>query len=163
VRGEAPPRRRLVAVAVLALSLLTADASWARGSFQRLHADDAPVSEAELRRLEAVFSDAFNRRDAATLDLLLAEDFLFTSEQGAVSNKAQYIDFVVNHIRVVSGGISDLVVRVYDDAAVVVGRFDGVSVIDGQQINDTFRFTDVWVRRHDRWYVIASQSSPIPH
>jgi hypothetical protein len=63
----------------------------------------------------------------------------------------------------VSGGISDLVVRVYDDAAVVVGRFDGVSVIDGQQINDTFRFTDVWVRRHDRWYVIASQSSPIPH
>ena len=142
--------------------LLTAGSSWGRGTFDRLHADDDPVAEQELRRLEAVFSDAFNRRDAATLDLLLAEDFLYTNEQGSVSNKAQYIDFVVNHLRVVSGGIGDLVVRVYGDPAVVVARFDGVSIIDGQRISDSFRFTDVWVRRSDRWYVIASQNSPTP-
>lgn len=149
-------------IVALALPLLTAGSSWGRGTFNRLHADDDPVAEQELRRLEAVFSDAFNRRDAATLDLLLAEDFLYTNEQGSVSNKAQYIDFVVNHLRVVSGGIGDLVVRVYGDPAVVVARFDGVSIIDGQRISDSFRFTDVWVRRSDRWYVIASQNSPTP-
>jgi ketosteroid isomerase-like protein len=154
--------RAAVVVALLA-PLLAAAAGWGREAGSRLRADDNRAAERELRRLEGVFSDAFNRRDARTLDRLLAEDFLYTNEQGAVSNKAQYIDFVVNHIQVVSGGIGDLVVRVYGDAAVVVARFDGVSIIDGQQLNDSFRFTDVWVRRSGRWYVIASQNSPIPH
>ena len=144
----------------VALVLVAAGSSWGREPFHRLRSDHDPVAERELRHLEQVFSNAFNNRDARTLDWLLGEDFIFTDEQGSVSNKAQYIDFVVNHIRVLSGGIGDLVVLTYGDSAVVVGRFDGDSFIDGREVHDAFRFTDVWVRRFNRWYVIASQNSP---
>ena len=151
-----------IGVVLLVVPLLAVSAVWGAESFRRLRADHHGRSERQLRHLEELFSTAFNNRDADTLDRLLAEDFIFTNEQGSVSNKAQYIDFVVNHIRVVSAGISDLVVRTYGDAAVAVARFDGDSVIDGQPVHDSFRFTDVWVRRSGRWYVIASHNSPIP-
>jgi hypothetical protein len=153
----------LRAVLVLALVLVVAGSSWGREPFHRLRSDHDPVAERELRHLEQVFSSAFNNRDARTLDWLLGEDFIVTDEQGSVSNKAQYIDVVVNHIRVLSGGISDLIVLTYRDSAVVVGRFDGVTIVDGREASDVFRFTDVWVHRFGRWYVIASQNSPIPH
>lgn len=163
VRAYARPYGHIAIGLALLLPGLAATWAWADwGGFVRLFADHNRTSHRQLIHLEQVFSNAFNSRDAATLDRLLAEDFLFTGEQGQVQNKAAYINSVVHDIRVISGNISEEIVRTYGDAGVVVARFDGEVIVDGQDFSDHFRFTDTWVKRFGRWYVIASQNSPIP-
>lgn len=153
IRPAAP--RALLATAALAALAVPALAF-------RLRADRNRASERELQRLEQQWSSAFNSGNRSQLQRLLAEGFIFTSSQGQVSNKAGYVDFVVNHIHVVSGGIGEMVIRIYGDTGVVSAKWTGVETIDGEEFNGAFRFTDVWVRRNGRWFSISSQDSVIP-
>ncbi|MFN3648308.1 MAG: nuclear transport factor 2 family protein [Armatimonadota bacterium] len=115
-----------------------------------------------LERLERTWSDAFNSRDEATLNRLLARDFVFVDQFGAVLTKAEYVDMVVNHIEVISGDIFDLDIRVFGDTGIAVGRFTGTTRFDGVESTGSFRFIDVWARRGGRWVAVSSQDTIIP-
>ena len=115
-----------------------------------------------LERLERAWSDAFNNRDEATLNRLLARDFVFVDQFGVVMNKAEYIDLVVNHLEVISGDIFDLDIRVFGDTGIVVARFTGTTRFDGVESTGSFRFIDVWAKRGGRWVAVSSQDTIIP-
>jgi ketosteroid isomerase-like protein len=54
---------------------------------------------------------------------------------------------------------SDLKVRVYGDAAVVTGKLERTRTINGQQQNDHWRFTKMYIRQGGQWRVVAFHAS----
>ena len=120
------------------------------------------VQRDALMALERTWANAVMTHDAAPLEDLLAEDFTQTSETGAVRDRAETIARVASGTSAFdSGGLEDMRVRFYGDAAVVTGRFraEGRSA-DGPFTVDV-RWTDTFVRRGGRWLCVASHSSTV--
>lgn len=115
-----------------------------------------------LMALERAWANAVLTHDAAPLEPLLAHDFQATSETGEVRDRAATIARIGSSPAVfTSGGLEDMRVRVYGDAAVVTGRF----VAEGRSGDELFtvrvRWTDTFIRRGGRWLCVASQSTSI--
>lgn len=49
--------------------------------------------------------------------------------------------------------------RIYDNAAVVTGRLQRTRTVNGQEIEDNWRFTKVYVKRSGQWRVVAFHAS----
>jgi ketosteroid isomerase-like protein len=117
--------------------------------------------EQALRDLELQWNEAFKNRDRDALRRILDDQFIFTDDDGQVSNKTQYIDSVMQAIKVESYKLDDLTVRVYGDTCVVAGRWTGKFTVDGKNASGEFRYTDTFVRRLGGWRVVASQDTRI--
>jgi peptidylprolyl isomerase len=113
-----------------------------------------------LKDLERKWTEGFKNRDKKTLDIILADDFIFTDEDGQIYNKAQYLEAVMQ-VKVESYSLDDLTTRVSGDTGVVAGRWSGTMTVDGKQTNGAFRFTDTFAKRQGRWQAIASQDTRI--
>ncbi len=117
--------------------------------------------EQSLKDLELQWNEAFKNRDKAALDRILDEQFIFTDDDGQVSDKAQYVDAVMQAIKVESYKLDDVTVRASGDAGIVAGRWTGKFTVNGKDASGEFRFTDTLVRRLDGWRVLASQDTRI--
>ncbi len=115
----------------------------------------------DVLKVEREWSEAFKNRDKDALNRILADDFIYTDDEGRVSDKAHYIEAVVNVIRVESYTVDDVAVRVAGEAAVVTGRWSGKLTVRGADASGDFRYTDTLVRRGGRWQVLTSQDTRI--
>lgn len=116
------------------------------------------VKAAELRRFEAT-----TQRDYKALAALLADDLVYTHSSAAVDSKASYLESLTSG-RVTYKTIQprDLKVRVYGDLAIINGEATMSVDANGEAINNTLRFTDVWVKRNGQWQMTAWQSTRMP-
>jgi FKBP-type peptidyl-prolyl cis-trans isomerase FkpA len=112
-----------------------------------------------LIELEKQWCEAYKKRDSAALHNLLADDFIFTDEDGRTYDKARYIQAVTQVISVESYSLEDLTTRVSGLAGIVAGRWTGTLKIDGKDGSGSFRFTDTFVKRQGRWQALASQDT----
>jgi ketosteroid isomerase-like protein len=115
--------------------------------------------EHELRERLREWDEAYARRDTEALSRILADDFIFTDAIGTVNNKAQYIMAVIKSPDITlieSVDSDDLIIRLYGDTAVIMGRSWIRERPRQPALRDLFRFTDVWVKRQVRWQVVAS-------
>jgi ketosteroid isomerase-like protein len=55
----------------------------------------------------------------------------------------------------------EMTVRVYGNAAVITGQSSVKASVGGQDMSAELRFTDVWIKRGDRWQAVASQVTRI--
>jgi len=121
-------------------------------------ADDAET----LMALERTWANAVMTHDAAPLEGFLADDFTQTSETGEVRGREETIARVGSSAAVFSsGGLEDMRVRLYGDAAVVTGRFRGEGRSGDEAFTVDVRWTDTFVRRDGRWRCVASQSTSV--
>ncbi|HEX5387702.1 MAG TPA: nuclear transport factor 2 family protein [Gemmatimonadales bacterium] len=118
-------------------------------------APDTTRDRAELVALEHTWLHA---QDAATLDRILAPDFVHPVASGGFLTKAQHIAWVVGHPRPASTrvGFESLTVRLYGDAAVANGAVMARPVA-GRPVRTVF--TDVFVRRGGRWQAVNAQEN----
>ena len=115
---------------------------------------------AELSRLESVWNDAYTRGNVEPLDQLLADDLIVTMTDMATLNKAQSIGLLRSgHLKFPRYETSDIRIRVYKDAAVVTGRLQRTRTVNGNNVDDDWRFTKVYVRRSGKWQVVAWHAS----
>ena len=112
-----------------------------------------------LVELEKQWCEAYKNRDSAALDNILADDFIFTDEDGRTYDKARYIEAVTQIIKVESYSLNDLTTRASASSGVVAGRWSGKLTIDGKDGSGSFRFTDTFVKRQGRWQALASQDT----
>ena len=118
--------------------------------------------EQELIRLEREWAAAFVKLDAAAYERIEADDFILTDDAGGIETKAEEVASLRDGGWKVQGlQLDDLKVRVYGDAAVVIGRLIQKAQRKGVDESYTGRFTDTWVRRGGRWQVVASQLTRI--
>jgi len=146
---------------VVILTLIVALASLAAGQAKRRPVRGQSVNaDQALKDLERQWMEGFKNQDEEILNRVLADDFIFTDDEGKTFNKAQYIQGAKATV-VESYSLDDLATRVYGNTGVVVGRWTGKFTVDGKSASGDYRFTDTFVNRQGRWRVIASQDTRI--
>jgi ketosteroid isomerase-like protein len=115
-----------------------------------------------LIRLERTWNEAFYHKDVASIEKILADDFIATYDDGNRGDKAKELALAREFNQHVESAIQDeFIVKVYGDTAVVWFTLRLVGIRQGQPATVTLRFTDVWVVRQERWQCVSSQSTKV--
>jgi ketosteroid isomerase-like protein len=116
--------------------------------------------EAAITQLERDWVAAIMKKDTATIDRLLAEEFNGTSPTAHVYPKSSAIDDLTKGIFVVDSMVLDEIsVNAYGDAAVAFTSQQEKSQYDGKDTSGHYHYTDVWVKKGGQWRVVASHGS----
>lgn len=99
--------------------------------------------------------------DSATLERILASDFLHPVFTGDIIDKAEHIAFVAKHPRPASvhTRFERLDVRLYGPTAIATGIVDATQ--DGKAGVRRTVFTDVFVKRGGRWQAVSAQETEV--
>jgi len=121
----------------------------------------APKDNPEQAVLQAIqtWLEADERQDQATLNLLIADDFVGIAPRGRMVSKHDSIPEEGSRGHGLSISAQDVKVRILGDTAIAVGR--GLPKIQGPEARPELRFTVVFAKRADRWQMIAVHLSPV--
>jgi ketosteroid isomerase-like protein len=123
------------------------------------HADDLTK---QLDALNRKWMESYVNRDVAFLERHIADDYVGTFPDGTVLDKQSEIDALSSGAVILEEmRANEMSVRVYGEAAVITGRSTIKAQVKGQDESGEYRFTDVWVKRNDRWVAVASQVTRI--
>jgi ketosteroid isomerase-like protein len=114
----------------------------------------------EIVDMERQVKDASLRRDADFSQRTLAEDYVAISPLGQVSTKQDTLSVRKSgQLRYDTINITDMVVRVYGDTAVVTARAEVRGHQLGEDFSGPYRYTRVWVRRSGHWQTVSYQAT----
>jgi ketosteroid isomerase-like protein len=124
----------------------------------------SPPSEEETIRqivdMERQSKEASLRRDSDFSARILADDYVAITPLGQVTTKREAITARRSgQLRYEAMNITDMVVRVYGDTAVVTARADVRGRQFGEDFSGPYRYTRVWVRRNGQWQVVSYQAT----
>lgn len=150
--------KRMGAFTVLSFVVVAAASAQETGKGALAEAKSAEV----VKRLEMQWMEAYAKRDAAFLEQYLSDDYAGGYPDGTVLDKKREIEAVKSGaVDLTSMKPLEMKVRIYGDAAVVTGRSSINAKVGGQDVSGEYRFTDVWIKRDDRWQAVASQVTRI--
>ena len=122
-------------------------------------------TEVEIKKLSHEWLDAVRARDRASLDRILADDFLISGWQpeGRLANKAYYLEDCLKPVDIQEGSyqFDRWRIRRYGDTAVVTCNLKIHAIVNGVNWGGESIITDVWVRDGDKWRVVTRHSSPV--
>lgn len=112
------------------------------------------------RGMENEWATAISKHDTATIQTLLASDYVGVTSTGNIVNKAGLLaELKKDKTEYDSVTNSGLVVKEHGDAAIVVGTTTQKGKdAAGKSFSYTYRWTDTWVKRDGQWQCVASQS-----
>ncbi len=114
----------------------------------------------EILDMERQAKEASLRRDPEFPARTLAEDYVAISPLGQVTTKKEAISARKSgQLRYDTIDVSDMVVRLYGDTAVVTARADVKGHQLGEDFSGPYRYTRVWVRRSGRWQAVSYQAT----
>ena len=125
-------------------------------------AQSGRAAERTLRRLEDEWAQAVVRRDAATLERMVAGRWVYSDESGVMERAAGIEAFTTGTDTVRTATNSDERVLIYRDAAVVIGVLEMKGGGPNGPFIHRYRFTDTWVLMKGRWKCVASQDYLMP-
>jgi ketosteroid isomerase-like protein len=116
-----------------------------------------------IAAIEQQLAKAWLSRDRAAIDAILAPEWSVTDAAGQVLSKEQVMQEVFGSTerRIEAMTIDDVNVRLFGDVAVATGRTRATGSYRGTSASVVLRFTDVFVRRGDRWQAVASHASAV--
>ena len=119
-------------------------------------------TEQELLNANQAYDEALVRRDVTALDRIYSDEFIYTTPDGEVRDKARQLAFTRSgDLRLESGRSYDVRVRVYGNTAVMTGRFMARGKFRDKVIDIRERYTAVWVKRRGQWELVAEQGNLI--
>jgi ketosteroid isomerase-like protein len=109
--------------------------------------------EQQIRRLERERCEALTSGDVAALAALMADDLIHIHGNGHIDRVVEYLEGVKTKYifhRIERG---ELDIRIYGDAAVVVGSLDQTVEVRGNDKRNEIRAlaSQTWIRRVDGW------------
>jgi len=100
---------------------------------------------------------AYERKDLATLDRVMADEYILTDPLGNVRNKAETLAAIErNEVNFESTESDDVNVRINGDTAVVTGRSTFRGRYKGWSMSGQYQYTDVLVKRRGAWQAVGS-------
>jgi len=123
----------------------------------------------DIVRQEREWSAAFLRHDVATLDRIIADDFVGTDGRGVMSSKADEIqegravgpDAPAPPFVILKEVLSEMHVRLYGGVAVLTSRNDETARSGDREMVLVYRRTTVWVKRRGRWQCVSFHASRV--
>ena len=120
--------------------------------------DDATIRE--IVDMERQAREASLHRDPEFSRKTLAEDYVAITPLGQVTTKADTISARKSgQLRYDTINISDMVVRIYGDTAVVTARAEVKGHQLGEDFSGPYRYTRVWVRKTGHWQAVSYQAT----
>ena len=145
-------RRRFAIAGTLALVCVAVEV-FAKPSTQQ-------EAEAYIKRSEELWAAASAKQDTATVERILAGDFLGVDTQGNFFRKNEELDAVgKNESGYIEGKVSEMNVRFFGEAAVAQGS-ETWRKRNGEQ--GRYVWTDTWIRRDGKWQIVASEDLKAP-
>ena len=115
-----------------------------------------------LIQLEHDWDAAFHRHDAAFIDRILAEEFIVTYDNGVRADRKLELQLATSlDENIESSTMDEFIVKEFGNMAVVWFTLHLVGPVNGQRVQNDYRFTDVFVLRDGRWQCVSSQSTRI--
>jgi ketosteroid isomerase-like protein len=117
--------------------------------------------EATIRDIEDKWEASVMQHDPSVPQAYLADDFRGVSSKGKVMNKSNLLSEIKKDTDTYTSTKNGKVdVRVFGGQfAIAMGTSTEVGKgKDGQAFKRSFRWTDVWVLRKDKWQCVASQA-----
>jgi hypothetical protein len=136
----------------------------AMGSIQPSPTDPSnSMDKEELIRIEGELAVAWPKGDKESIDRILAPDWSVTNALGQVQTREQVMRdaFQSGTLKVRSARVDDIQVRLFGNTAVVTGHSFSEGLYAGKPFRANLRFTDVFVKRMQRWQAVASHASAI--
>lgn len=119
-------------------------------------------TEKELLKANQAYDDALVRSDVVALDRIYADEFVYTTFDGTVRDKTQQLSFTKSgDLRLESGKSDEVRIRIYQNTAVITGRFTAKGQLRGKNLDIRERYTAVWVKQGGRWLLVAEQGNEI--
>lgn len=114
-----------------------------------------------VRQLNDDWVKAMMRRDAATLDRVMADDFFFTYPLEG-DDKAQFIaDVTSGDLKIEHITREQLSVRVFGNTAVLTARDSATWLYHGRELSGQYKIISVFTERDGRWQLCAVQACPM--
>jgi hypothetical protein len=114
----------------------------------------------QVIELERQAKEATLKRDAEFSERTLSEDYMGITPLGQVITKADTITARRSgQLRYESIEITDMVVRVHGNVAIVTARADVRGRDLGEEFNGPYRYTRVWMRRNGKWQTVSYQAT----
>ena len=121
-------------------------------------ADQAIIRE--IVDMERQSREASIHRDAEFSKRTLAEDYVAITPLGQVTTKQDTVSARKSgQLRYETIDVSDMVIRIYGDTAVVTARADVKGHQLGEDFSGPYRYTRVWVRRAGHWQAVSYQAT----
>jgi uncharacterized protein (TIGR02246 family) len=113
----------------------------------------------ELRNLNETWNRAWFDKDAATVDRLMADDYVYVAPNGRVMDRHAILavirspSYAIHH-----GANTEVIVRpLGEEAAVIRRRWQGEVSFEGGTYKEDHRCVMVWGRVGDRWQLVLEQ------
>lgn len=119
-------------------------------------------SEREVKQIEDQIGEAIVKRDAAFVERIWAEEFVYTGVRGEVKSKAEILaELKAGDLKFEEMKFDEVRIRVFGDAAVVTGRATTKGRSKQGEISGRFRYTRVYVKREGAWQLVSFQGTAI--
>jgi ketosteroid isomerase-like protein len=114
--------------------------------------------------LDTVYQAAVKKNDAATMDRILADDFVLVVGSGKTYTKADLLSEARSgHYNYEHQEDTQQTVRVWGETAVVTAKLWEKGTESGKPFDYTLWFSDTYVRTSSGWrYVFGQASLPLP-
>jgi len=122
--------------------------------------------ESKIRNLEEELTQTEHRLDVDSLERIYADDIMVTAPIGICVDKPAVMDEVRRAAaQAVIGRYDkdDLKVRAYGDTAVSSYRMTAWATVEGAEIKRALCITNVWMKRHSHWQIVARHTASLPH
>ena len=114
----------------------------------------------EIIEMERQAKEASLRRDADFSQKTLADDYVAITPLGQVTTKGDTVSARKSgQLRYETINVTDMVVRIYGDTAVVTARAEVKGHQLGEDFSGPYRYTRVWVRRTGHWQAVSYQAT----
>jgi len=114
----------------------------------------------EIIEMERQAREASIRRDVDFSQRTLADDYVGITPLGQVTTKQDSVSARKSRqLRYDTIDVTDMVVRVYGDTAVVTARADVKGHQLGEDFSGPYRYTRVWVRKTGHWQAVSYQAT----
>ena len=114
----------------------------------------------EIVDMERQAREASLHRDPDFSQKTLAEDYVAITPLGTVTTKQDTVSARKSgQLRYDAINVSDMVVRLYGDTAIVTARADVKGHQLGEDFSGPYRYTRVWVRRSGHWQAVSYQAT----
>jgi uncharacterized protein (TIGR02246 family) len=112
----------------------------------------------EIKKLNQDWLNSFPTRDSATLDKILADDFVLIGGNGSRRTKKDNLRNLVSPgIEFKSVKIDSVDVRLLTpDVAVLTAWTSFIFKTDGKEMNGSNCYQDVYMKREDRWWAVSA-------
>lgn len=114
----------------------------------------------EIVEMERQAREASLRRDADFSARTLSEDYVAITPLGTVTTKQDTVSARKSRqLRYDTIDVTDMVVRIYGDTAVVTARADVKGHQLGEDFSGPYRYTRVWVKKTGHWQAVSYQAT----